>query len=403
MELFLKQSQGLTFTEIFSDPKVIIIFCVAFLIPLGIMGIVPDIPRITQELNIKPTLVNLIISFYTLPGIIFCPFLGFLIDRFGKRTFLIPSLFFYGLFGLLCIWIDDFYILLMLRFLQGISVAFLVVLNITLISDIPRSERRRKVFGLNVSSISLGGIIWSLLGGMLADLNWKFPFYLFAVSLLASLILFYFYRFIEQTQTRPQPVQRYFKGIRMVFSNHSQLWLIMSTIFICYVVFFGAYLSYFPIYMDYSFQMTSMLIGMIMASTRFAALIVSSQLNKLIKIFSFRNLFNVFILLYIVSLLLIPFVSHYLIFFVPALICGCAHGIFLPMSHIYLTEKIPDQYRASIVSLGRVVNNSGMTFGPLLMSVVFGLAGVRAVFFVGALIWIIFILFKLVWEKKELF
>lgn len=400
MELLLKQDHQILFSEIFSDYKVMIIFLVSFLAPLGILGIVPDIPRIAQEFQIPPTLVNLIFLFYTLPGVIFCPFLGFLINRFGKKVFLISSLFFYGLLGLLCAWTNIFYMLLIFRFLQGTGAAFLVVLNITLISNIHHSEKRRKVFGLNASVISLGGIIWPLLGGVLADLNWKFPFYLFIIPLVASIILFYAYRFPEEKQSQPQPVFGYFKEIKTILSNHFQLELIMIAIFICYVVFFGSYLTYFPIFMDYSFQITSVLIGMLMASTRFVALIVSSQLDKLIKMFSLKNLFNIFIILYIVAMLLIPFVSRYLIFFIPALIWGCAHGIFLPMSHIYLTEKIPDQYRASIVSLGRGVNKAGQTFGLLLMNVVFELAGIKAVFFAGALIWIVFLLFKLIWERK---
>lgn len=400
MELLLKRDHRILFSEIFSDYKVRIIFLVSFLVPLGILGIVPDIPRITQELQIPPALVSLIFLFYTLPGIIFCPFIGLLINRFGGGDFLIFSLFLYGLLGLLCAWTNIFYVLLVFRFLQGTGAAFLVVLNITLISDIHHSEKRRKVFGLNASVISLGGIVWPLLGGVLADLNWKFPFYLFIIPLVASIILFYAYRFPEERQSQPQPVFRFFKEIKTILSNHFQLGLIMIAIFICYVVFFGSYLTYFPIFMDYSFQITSVLIGMFMASTRFVALIVSSQLDKLIKIFLSKNLFNVFIILYIVALLLIPLVSHYLIFFVPALIWGCAHGIFLPMSHIYLTEKIPNQHRASIVSLARGINKAGQTFGPLLMNVVFKLAGIKAVFFAGALIWIVFLLFKLIWERK---
>jgi len=294
--------------------------------------------------------------------------------------------------------------LLIFRFLQGTSAAFLVVLNITLIGDIHHSEKRMRVFGLNASVVGLGGIIWSLLGGVLAGLNWKFPFYLSIISLVASIILSCTYRFPEERQSQPQPVFGYFKEIKTISSNHSQLGLIMIAIFICYAVLFGSYLTYFPIFIGSShFQITSVLIGMIMAGTRFAAVIVSSQLDKLIKIFSLKNLFNIFIILYIVSILLIPFVSHYLIFFIPALVWGCAHGIFLPMSYIYLTEKIPDQYTASIVSLGRGVNKAGQTFGLLLMNVVFGLAGIKAVFFAGALIWIVFLLFKLIYLGEEVY
>ena len=399
MEFILQHNYRITVSGVLKDKRVLIIFLISFISALGILAIVPGIPRIIRDFKVPTAKAQLILSMYSLPGIFFCPLFGLLIDRFDKKYFLFFSIFFYGLTGLLTVFVNSFHQLLILRFLQGLNVSFLIILNITMISDIENLGKRRKIFGMHASILSLGGILWPIAGGFLANLDWHLSFYLFILPLLLS-----FYTLtvkFSSDKRRINTNHHYFKEIIKIFKRNVNILFTIVVIFLTYAIFFGSYLTYFPIYIDSFFSIDSSFIGIIMASTRIVAVIISAQLYHLNQYFSLKTLFNLFIGFYALALIIIPVIDHSFLLFIPAMIWGCAHGIFLPLHNIFLTENITDQYKASIVSWGRVVNRAGQTIGPFMMGCIFSFSGIKSVFWISALIWIFFLLFKWFCDNKR--
>ena len=64
---------------------------------LGTSSVTPAFPRIVRELGVSPGQVVLLITFFTLPGVLLTPVAGVLSDRFGRETILVPSLLLFGL------------------------------------------------------------------------------------------------------------------------------------------------------------------------------------------------------------------------------------------------------------------------------------------------------------------
>jgi len=73
--------------------------------------------------------VGLLITAFTLPGIILVPIMGILADKFGRKKILVPSLMLFGIAGGSCFFFKNFSILLLLRFLQGIGGIIYVILG----------------------------------------------------------------------------------------------------------------------------------------------------------------------------------------------------------------------------------------------------------------------------------
>jgi MFS family permease len=59
---------------------------------MGISGITPAFPKIIKELGISTQSVGLLITVFTMPGVILTPLLGILADHYGRKRVLIPSL-----------------------------------------------------------------------------------------------------------------------------------------------------------------------------------------------------------------------------------------------------------------------------------------------------------------------
>ena len=86
---------------------------------LGALSITPAFPEIRDALGISSGQVGLLITVFTLPGILLTPVAGVLADRYGQRMVLVPSLFLFAIARVACALATGFGLLLVLRTLQG--------------------------------------------------------------------------------------------------------------------------------------------------------------------------------------------------------------------------------------------------------------------------------------------
>jgi MFS family permease len=92
---------------------------------LGTASISPAFPEIQEVFGVSRGQVAMLISVFTLPGVLLTPVVGALSDRFGRRKILVPSLLLFGLAGGACALARNFELLLVLRALQGTGAASL--------------------------------------------------------------------------------------------------------------------------------------------------------------------------------------------------------------------------------------------------------------------------------------
>src|SRR5690625_2022863 len=150
---------------------------------MGVSSIAPALPSIARTFSVTNDQIGLLITFYTLPGIILTPILGVIADRYGRKRVWIPSLFFFGIAGTACAFATSFEQLLFLRALQGMGSASLGELNLTLIGDLYSGYDRATAMGYNGSVLSVGAAAYPASGGSNAIMGW---FYLFCLALQAN-------------------------------------------------------------------------------------------------------------------------------------------------------------------------------------------------------------------------
>ncbi|XOF33331.1 MAG: MFS transporter [Candidatus Electrothrix sp. YB6] len=88
--------------KLWQDRNLQIIFAVTLMGVLGVASITPAFPSIVAELALSPKDIGLLLTVFTVPGVILTPVLGILADRFGRRKVLAPCLFLFALAGTAC-------------------------------------------------------------------------------------------------------------------------------------------------------------------------------------------------------------------------------------------------------------------------------------------------------------
>lgn len=367
--------------KLYLDPNLQIIFSVTLMAVLGVASLAPAFPIIAKELAVSDASIGLLITVFTLPGVIMAPVLGVMADRYGRKRILIPSLMLFGIAGVACGFARDFDLLLIFRFFQGVGAASLGSLNVTIIGDLYSGKERPAAMGYNASMLSLGTAIYPALGGALAMLGWNYPFFLPVVAIPIGLVVLFSLNNPEPRNE--QSLKIYLNNAWKSIRNRQVLGLFIASI-VTFIILYGSYLTFFSILVEGKFKVSPGIIGLIMASMALTTAITSFQLGKLVRILPEKTLMKVSFILYALALVSIPFVSDLTTLLIPTMVFGIAHGINIPSIQTMLAGLAPMEYRAAFMSMNGMVLRLGQTLGPLIMGAVFVLWGLDGVFYAGA-------------------
>ena len=369
--------------KIYLDTNLQIIFGITLAYIMGVASITPAFPKIVKELNISVKDVGLLITAFSFPGILLVPFLGVIADRWGRKRIIIPFLMLFGIAGGLCFFVRDFKLLLILRLIQGIGAAPLGSLTVTIIGDLYSKKELTAAMGYNSSIRSIGSAGYPAIGGALAMMGWHYPFILPVIAIPIG----FFVLFNLKT---PEPanelhISEHLNIVWKKLRNRQVVGLLVIGIII-FVMLFGSYMTCFPLLLGNSFGLSSLIIGLIMASVSLIAAFTSSQLGKIIKFFSRKAILKMSFILYTLALLIIPLISQLRLFFIPVIIFGIAHGMSIPVIQALLAEAAPLKYRATFMSVSGMTFRVGQTLGPLLMGMVISVWGIGGAFYAGAVL-----------------
>jgi MFS family permease len=135
--------------------------------------------------------VKLVIAIPSLFILLGAPVIGIGVDYVGRKSILVISIILFGLFGTLGFFIPSIFGILVTRALLGLATAGITTSVVTLIGDYYSGQARVKILGLQAAFIGIGAVTALLIGGVLADYNWRNPFLIHLLAfLLLPLILF---------------------------------------------------------------------------------------------------------------------------------------------------------------------------------------------------------------------
>ena len=380
----------------FPETNLILIFGVTLMAIMGVSSITPVFPMIMSEFHISKQEVGLLISFFTVPGVVFTPILGVLADRWGRKKVLVPSLMLFGLAGGACAFARDFNVLLILRCFQGLGAASLGTLNVAILGDLYTGKRRTAVLGYNMSVLSVGTASYPAVGGLLALFGIQYPFLLPLTAIPLGLLIL---AFLKNPEPRnDQKIGMYMKNALSTLKSKQALGLFVVGM-MSFVILYGAYFTYLPILIGGTFGVSPFIIGLIISASSATTVITSAKVGFLIRRYPEKKIILAGFALYALALKIIPFVSILVWFILPTLIFGIGTGMNVPCIQSLLTTQAPIKYRATFLSIYSTALRVGQTLGPIIMGMVSVVWGIEGVFFAGTVLSLLMVFITFVMIK----
>ncbi|MEB7392539.1 multidrug efflux MFS transporter NorA [Mammaliicoccus sciuri] len=169
--------------------KLNILYFNIFLMFLGISIVIPVLPTILHDLDLNGSDLGMLVAVFAMFQMIASPFGGRFADKFGKKIIIIIGLLLFSISEFIFAMGNTFSILLVSRVLGGISAAFVMPGVNGMIGDLSTSENRAKNFSYMSAVINTGFIVGPGVGGFLAEISHRMPFY-FAGALGIIALLF---------------------------------------------------------------------------------------------------------------------------------------------------------------------------------------------------------------------
>jgi MFS family permease len=160
------------------------------------------------------------------------PFMGKVIDSFGRRRLLVVALVAYAIIGILPAFLGSLEQIILSRVALGFAEAAIMTASTTLIGDYFRGADREKWFVAQASAASISAIVFFGIGGALGEINWRYTYYVYAAALLAVPVALAILREPAKTEA-----ERTVGNLR--FPWGSVLWLYL-------IAFVGAIIFFIP-------------------------------------------------------------------------------------------------------------------------------------------------------------
>ncbi|MBM6629613.1 multidrug efflux MFS transporter NorA [Mammaliicoccus vitulinus] len=196
------------------NSKLNVLYFNIFLMFLGISIVIPVLPTILYDLDLNGSDLGVLVAVFALFQMIASPFGGRFADKFGKKIIIIIGLLLFSISEFIFAMGDTFSILLLSRVLGGISAAFVMPGVNGMIGDLSTSEDRAKNFSYMSAVINTGFIVGPGVGGFLAEISHRMPFYfaggLGIIALLFSIFLLKEASEDDSTETKKTKVKEPF-------------------------------------------------------------------------------------------------------------------------------------------------------------------------------------------------
>lgn len=341
-----------------------------FIAFLGIGLVIPVTPTIMNELNISGTVVGYMVSAFALAQLIVSPIAGRWVDNIGRKPMIIIGLLIFSISEFLFGIGQTVEVLFASRILGGISAAFIMPAVTAYIADITTSSTRPKALGYMSAAISTGFIIGPGIGGFLADISTRLPFFFAAgfglFATILSLITLTEPDRSYEVEEKYQPIPK--AGFKRVFSPMYSI-----AFMVIFISSFGlaAFESLFALFVDHKFGFTAKDIAVIISLGAIVGVIFQVGLfDKLTRWFGEIRLIRYSLLVSTSLVFIMTFVSSYWSILLVTMLVFVGFDLMRPAVTTYLS-RIAGNEQGFAGGMNSMFTSLGNIFGPIVGGILF--------------------------------
>ncbi len=372
---------------------------------MGIGLILPVMPELIQQIEgtgiANAALWGGILSaIFAVMQFLFAPTLGSLSDRFGRRPVLLVSLAVMAFDYVLMAVAGTMWLLLIGRVLGGITAATHSTAA-AFMADISTREKKAQNFGLISAAFGAGFVLGPVIGGLLAELGPRAPFW--AAAGLSALNFVFGYFVLPETVT--QKTRRAFDWQRAnplgAFSYMARLpgLTALMGVYFFYQISNMVYPAVWAYYTSASFEWSPGMIGVSLAVYGIATAVTQGFLiRRIIGRFGERRTVYFGLLYNACTLLAIGFVTNgwLLLALTPLAALG---AVVAPALQAVMSGRADDNQQGELQGVLSSINSIGMIVAPVVMTQMFWLftSEGSAIFLPGAPFLLAMLLMVVAW------
>lgn len=365
-----------------------------FIAFLGIGLVIPVLPTIMNELNLSGSVVGNLVAAFAIVQLITSPIAGRWADKYGRKKMIVLGLLVFSLSELLFGLGKTVEVLFASRFLGGISAAFIMPAVTAFIADITTMQTRPKALGYMSAAISTGFIIGPGLGGFLAEIGTRLPFFTAALfALIAAVLSLITLREPERNQEGGAMEQK--SGIKRIFVP---MYFFAFIIILITAFSLAAFESLFSLYVDHKFSFTPKDIAIVITGGAIVGAVAQvAFFDRLTKYLGEIGLIRYCLILSVILVFLMTIVHSYIHILLVTFIIFVGFDLIRPAVTSYLS-KIAGSEQGFVGGMNSMFTSIGNVLGPIIGGILFDV-DLDFPFYFSSIFLLIGVALSLAWKK----
>lgn len=341
--------------------------------------IAPALPQIEAFFADEPNAAFWVKLMLTMPALfsaIGAPLSGAIADWLGRKPLLLGAAIVYGLAGSSGLVLSSITGLLIGRAFLGFAVAGVMTASTALIADYYHGAERNHIMGIQAAFMGFGGVVFLVLGGVLADIGWRFPFAIYFTALVAAVMVALLIH--EPTQDAPnsRPDQAAAspdlsaQTTASFFSGKSLFMPVLLGIYLHVFIFMAVFYIVpvqLPFYLNtLSEGISNTATGIAIAALELSCAIFSLYYRPMKQRLSFSQILVIGFLSFGVGYLIIAIAQSYATVLIGLIIAGIGFGVLIPNANVWLNAITPVAARGRAVGGLSTSVFLGQFFSPIL-------------------------------------
>src|SRR5699024_3912502 len=335
-----------------------------FIAFLGIGLVIPVLPTIMNELHISGKVVGYLVAAFALTQLAVSPIAGQWVDKYGRKIMIILGLIVFSLSELLFGLGKTVEMLFVSRLFGGVSAAFIMPAVTAYIADITTMETRAKALGYMSAAISTGFIIGPGIGGFLAEIGPRVPFFGAAVlAFIAAILSVFILQEPERQKETEEIVTVKTNKIKRIFVP---LYLFAFVVLFISTFALAAFEAIFSLYVDHKFGFTSKDIAVIITGAALVGALVQILLfDRVIKWLGEVRLVRYSLIFSGLFVFLMTIANSYVHVLLVTVFIFTGFDLVRPAVTSYLS-KVAGNEQGFVGGINSMFSSLGNVFGPII-------------------------------------
>ena len=289
--------------------------------------------------------------------------LGRIIDKKGPYWVAFIGLLCYGAFGVAGAYMPNVVTLLLDRVLLGAATAAIMNASVTFISAFFQGEKQLKILALQSMAMECGGVIYLSVSGMLADISWRCPFYIYGLGFLAFLGLALFIPKTPASSADSSPRDE----TAQTGPNGVPIPLVLLISFLGMLMFFTAMVA-LPLYLQNELGYSPSFTGYYLASIDVVSVLAAGFSPQIVKRVKEKGCLTIAFCSYAAAFLLYFLIGKSFALWIAAVFVGIGFGFSTPLYNNLIINKSAPANKGLHISFCTMAMFAGQFLSALLVS-----------------------------------